>query len=363
MAACSDPQAAWADGSVDNEVPMSQDLSDVPDAPSYASVTCRPRPRHSSVCSVSSVLSSSSAADPDMVYYTSKETAFEADHLYPLNTLPDRPCSAFINLDKNVPITEIFQDLRNSRISVGSIRCIQRNSNGSAFLTFLSEERRNQFLQKSSFIPRADHRLDDDSQYVFVAVYDAPYELPDSTIRHRLSHYGSVVSSSRCKLQGYPDIHNGVRVFKCELNESIPLFLFFGRFLLRVKHADQVPTCRKCNRPGHVVKDCPNQVCFNCEELGHVSHDCLADIHCTICRETSHFPVDCRFSWKWHPSCHTADQDVPAAAPANESPSQQPLLPMMLFLLRPLHSLCSLRNLLSLLNLLPHHLPMLLMFF
>ena len=321
MATLDDPQVSWADVSPDTDVLMPQDIADVPDAPSYASVARRPHPRSSSVSSVSStssVQSMSSAADPDMVHFTNKQTAFEADHLHPLNTLPDRPCSAFVRLDKNIPIADVFKDLHNCRIPISSVRCFQRNSNGSAFITFSSEEHRNPFLQKSYFIPHADSRLDDDADSVFVAVYDAPFELPDSAIRHRLGFYGTVLSSRRCKLKGYPDIHNGIRVFKCQLNESVPSFL---RFLLRVKHPNQVPTCRKCNRAGHVVKDCPNQICFNCEELSHVSRDCTDDIYCTICRAAGHFAVDCRFLWKRRPARNTADQDVPAAAPTDEPPS------------------------------------------
>ena len=102
----------------------------------------------------------------------------------------------------------------------------------------------------------------------------------------------------------------------------MPSFLRFGRFLLRVWHANQTSTCRKCNRPGHVVKNCPNVICFNCEGLGHTSHDCKGPVHCSICRDTDHMAIDCKFSWHRRPA-HAHDdvddqdsQDAARAPPA-----------------------------------------------
>ena len=323
MIADSDPQASWADSVDDADVHMSDNadlLADTPDPASYADVTSRPRPRPCR-SSVSSVQSWSSAADPDFQRLRDQQTSFESDNFHVLNTLPDRPYSAFINLEKDKPVTNIFADVRASGIPISSIRCIQRNSNGSAFITFSSEERRNLYLKKSSFIPR--NHPSDDSDFVFVAVYDAPYELPDAAIKFRLSQYGSVFSSRRCKLQGYPDVYNGIRVFKCVLSTSVPSFLRFGRFLVRVKHPNQVPTCRKCNFAGHVVKECPYQICFNCENIGHVSRDCLEEDHCSICRKTGHYAIDCEYSWNRRPARHTANEDEfpPPPSAFQEQPS------------------------------------------
>ncbi|VDI13652.1 Hypothetical predicted protein [Mytilus galloprovincialis] len=43
-----------------------------------------------------------------------------------------------------------------------------------------------------------------------------------------------------------------------EINKTIPL------------------QCTKCNRLGHVVKDCRVPTCYNCQKVGHVSKDCKA---------------------------------------------------------------------------------------
>ena len=161
-----------------------------------------------------------------------------------------------------------------------------------------------------------------------MAVFDAPYELLDEALSHRLGCYGTVMNIRRCGLQGYDGIQNGTRVVKMKLNESIPSFLRFGRKLLRVKHEGQTPTCRKCNRPGHLARSCPNEVCFNCDELGHQFRDCPEVTKCSICREDGHFAVDCRLSWWCRPPAAADDDDddvgngPPPARASSQPPSQ-----------------------------------------
>lgn len=133
--------------------------TNTPNPPSYAAITSRPRAHRSSV---SSVLSYSSAPNPDLLRYQDKQTSCEKEHFHLYNTLPDRPCSAFIHLDKDVSTANVFADVRNAGIPHSSVRFIQRNSTGSAFITFASEEHCNLYLQKSSYIPHNNHADDSD---------------------------------------------------------------------------------------------------------------------------------------------------------------------------------------------------------
>ena len=77
---------------------------------------------------------------------------------------------------------------------------------------------------------------------------------------------------------------------------------------MTVKHEGQVPTCRKCHLPDHVARSCPNTVCFNCDKLGHTFRDCPEVIKCSICKEDSHYAVDCRLSW-WRQIETAADNE------------------------------------------------------
>ena len=167
--------------------------------------------------------------------------------------------------------------LQNIGIPGHGVRCLQRVSNDHFCITFGKENYRHIFLKKSSFIPHFTNgrlQLPGSSNLDYVAAYDIPFEMSDEAIRNRLSRFGVVRSSRRCKLQTMPGIFNGIRVFGMEISKPVPSFLRFGRYLVRLKHKDQTPTRRKYNRPGHQAKTCPNILCFNCEELGHMSDSC-----------------------------------------------------------------------------------------
>ena len=292
-----DPQHSWAEDVSDDMSVVSLDGS-VP--PSYAQMA-RPgrRPRVLRQCMEDDYIMKNEARLSDS----------EKDRIHPLNILPERPCTThFVLPAKDAPLSQVFTDFKNYGIRAAGVRCLQRSPNGFVSVTFSTSEYRDCFLRQSSFISRRARR--NSSSFTFVVIYDAPYELLDEALSHRLSHYGSVHGIRRCGLQGYDGIQSGTRVARMELSESIPSFMRFGRKLLRIKHEGQIPTCRKCHLPDHVARACPNVVCFNCDQLGHTFSDCTEDIKCSICKEDGHYAIDCRMSWWRRPAL--ADIDVPA---------------------------------------------------
>ena len=233
-----------------------------------------------------------------------------------MNILPERPCTAhFVLPAKDTPLSQVFTDFKNCGIRAAGVRCLQRSPNGFVSVTFCTSEYRDCFLRQSSFISRRARR--NSSSFTFVVIYDAPYELLDEALSHRLSHYGSVHGIRRCGLQGYDGIHSGTRVARMELSESIPSFMRFGRKVRRIKHEGQIPTCRKCHLPDRVARACPNVICFNCDQLGHTFSDCTEDTKCSICKEDGHYAIDCRMSWWCRPAL--ADIDVPATPVSHPS--------------------------------------------
>ena len=228
----SDPHPSWAERS-SAEV---MDLDSAADPPSYAEIASSSHQRHES--SSSSVCPDSSPA-PDgdglFVDYDARLLDSEKGTIHPFNLLPDRPCSVhFMLADKSVGSSVIFDDLKTCDIRVSGVRCLQRSPNGFVSITFSTADFRDLFLCKSSFIPRrrsssSSSRYDSSSSiFTFVAVFDAPYELLDGALSHRLSRYGTVFDIRRCMLYGYNGIQTGTRVFKMQLNESIPSYLRFG---------------------------------------------------------------------------------------------------------------------------------------
>lgn len=122
----------------------------------------------------------------------------------------------------------------------------------------------------------------------------------------------------------FKDILTFTMEFVC-LNVTL-LLLFRLFFILAIssyvlKHPNQTPTCRKCSLPGHVVKECPYQICFNCDNVGHVSRDCLEPVRSTIWHKVGHYAIDCDYSWQSHSVRHTAaDPEVP---PPHQPPPSQ----------------------------------------
>ena len=106
-----------------------------------------------------------------------------------------------------------------------------------------------------------------------------------------------------------PNIYNGLRHYRVRISKPIASFLRFNKFQIFVKHNSQVPTCRKCNCPGHFSNVCPNRVCFNCEGLGHEARNCPCPVLCCICKEEGHLGINCTYSWFCSTVSPTEEQD------------------------------------------------------
>ena len=280
--------------------------------------------------SYSSAIKKNLPADvPEKVSYRPNYLSeFEKEHFNRENVMPDRPYTAFFNApSSSFTAKDIFDALLTDGIPASAVRCLQRSPNGNVLITFASQKYRDLFLRRSSFIVRRSHFVTHPGsrRLLFVTVYDAPHELPDSALEHRLGRYGRIFSTRRGMVQGYPDVFNGLRHLRMELKSHIPCFLRFGKYQVRVKYDGQPTTCRRCNSRDHLYKDCNNSICFNCDKVGHHSRLCPEDIKCCICKEEGHMAIDCLHSWYRRPppsgtlSSSNPDDSVP---PLVERPAQ-----------------------------------------
>lgn len=99
----------------------------------------------------------------------------------------------------------------------------------------------------------------------FVNIFNAPQELADVAVssKIKLSYFGKILSHRRGHWQTRPDWENGVRHYRMELEHAIPSYIKIGQYILHVKYEGKLPTCRKCNGPGHVATECPHDKCYN----------------------------------------------------------------------------------------------------
>ena len=227
------------------------------------------------------------------------------------NVMPQRPRTAFFTPSRTTTARSVFEALQNADIDATEISCLQRKMNGEVTVTFKTISAKEKFLRLNSLQVDAEHFAlqDVDKPLTFLTIYDAPFELSDLAIIKRLAPYCEVLHYRRGKHSLAPNIYNGLRHYRVRISKPIPSFLRFGKFQVFVKHSGQVPTCRKCNRPGHFSNVCPNRVCFNCEGLGHEARDCPCPVVCCLCKEEGHLGINCIYSWFSPPVSPTDEQD------------------------------------------------------
>ena len=124
---------------------------------------------------------------------------------------------------------------------------------------------------------------DVDHPLSFLRIHEAPHELADAAIVHRLTDYCDVVHYRRGYLNfdGLQHIMDGVRHYRVRLKKPIPSFLRFGRVQIHLCYEGQTITRRQCNEPGHMANDIyVNQICFNNDGPGHVSSYCPHPVCC-----------------------------------------------------------------------------------
>ena len=238
-------------------------------------------------------------AESPTIWHKKPLSELETQNFHVYNVTPDRPCSAYFKTDSYMPASEIFEALSKEGFKAEHIRCLQRKPSGEIFLTFRSQRIRDEFLSRSAFVTRRRSYVTHDSErpLSFLTIYDAPYELPDAAIIHRLSPYCEVIWYRRGTFKGHGGVFNGLRHYRVRADFNIPSYLRFGKFLIRLYYDGQTPTCRRCNRTGHKAAQCRNTLCFNCDGLGHVSRECVRPMYCCICKSGQHLARTCPFSW------------------------------------------------------------------
>ena len=214
------------------------------------------------------------------------------------NSMPQRPKSAFFTPRRTTTARSVFDALVNADIDHTEIHCLQRKLNGEVVVTFKTIAAKEKFLRLNSLqVNSENYALQDiDKPLTFLTIYDAPFELSDLAIIKRLAPFCEVLHYRRGKHSLAPSIYNGLRHYRVRVIKPIPNYLPFGKYQIYIKYTGQIPTCQKCNLPGHFSNVCPNKICFNCENIGHEARDCDLPTLCCICKEEGHRGIGCDYS-------------------------------------------------------------------
>ena len=115
------------------------------------------------------------------------------------NELTSRPCTAFVNPRVRLSAGDFFEALKSAQVNPSHISCIQRQSSGEILLTFRNAKQREAFLRQNVLeINGQPFALQDvDRPLTYLTIFDAPYEMPDSTIINRLAKYCDVLHHRR----------------------------------------------------------------------------------------------------------------------------------------------------------------------
>ena len=171
----------------------------------------------------------------------------ERKNFHRYNVTPDRPCSAYFKADSYISAADIFEILAKEGFRTEHVRCLQRTPSGEIFITFKLPDIRQAFLQKSSLVYRKSNRHfvpnDKERPLTFLTICDTPYKLPDSAIIHRLQPYCEVLWYRLGTYKAHDGVFNGLRHYRVRVINPLPSYMRFGKFLIRLYHDGQVPTC------------------------------------------------------------------------------------------------------------------------
>ena len=164
----------------------------------------------------------------------------------PENNIPEQPLTAFFRPRSFLPAEDVFSALSEAGIDGSNISCIQRQSSGDILLTFRQKSFKDDFLKKSFLSVRGSPFAfqDVDRPLTYLQVFDAPHEMPDTTIISRLSKYCDVISHHRgmFRFEGWENVQDGVCHYRVQIKQPIPSFMRFGKALV-LFHYEGQPRC------------------------------------------------------------------------------------------------------------------------
>ena len=125
---------------------------------------------------------------------------------------------------------EDFKALSDDRLPPNIFAVYSEKPSGEIYVTFSTENLRDKFIQQRCLALHGKPHVANDAEgpIASLTIYDAPYELPDATIIHRLRPYCEVLWYHRSTFRVHNRVFNSLRHFRVRVLNSIPSYLHFS---------------------------------------------------------------------------------------------------------------------------------------
>ena len=176
------------------------------------------------------------------------------------------------SMESRVTPEEIHTAVQKELKSVATLKCIAELENGWFNVSFDNEKdcvqlaNRGMILQKQ--LIQCERANIQNSAVIYIKV---PYEMSDQMVLNAISPSGTVANIRRQHHVFNEDIETGVRSCLVKnLKKAVPSYVKVGGFTLPVRYRGQQRTCKICEKPGHLARDCPARGrCFVCGSYSH----------------------------------------------------------------------------------------------
>ena len=186
----------------------------------------------------------------------------------------NRPNTVKFNLRdiKGVLPQEVHQAIYKEIGHAVRMKCIAPLENGWWNVTFDNETHCEQIATEGFSVKNLLVQCERASIRNSAVVYiKAPYEMTDQVIINVLMEYGTVANIRRQIHDFDETIETGVRSCLIKnIKKPIPSYIKAGAFTLPIRYKGQQKTCKICQQPNHLARDCPKRGrCFVCGSQFH----------------------------------------------------------------------------------------------
>ncbi|KAJ7372462.1 hypothetical protein OS493_018969 [Desmophyllum pertusum] len=181
------------------------------------------------------------------------------------------PRAVYESVGSTLVLPELLQS-----VSRGELSTVQFLRNGAVRLTFKTAVACDAVVASGIHVHGHDLRVVSvETKSRLIYLRDCPAEVPNSAVSGFFASYGEVHSISLSEHDGFPGLRDGTRIVKMSLTKDVPSVARIAGFDCRVWYRRQPAFCTICKKLGHRGKGCPlNGLCRRCEKPGHVAREC-----------------------------------------------------------------------------------------